>query len=158
MSQIRGLDRQPVSFAYAITLRPTSTAADIDVIQQRVCIGVNRPAFGGTVPHFHQMSREIRQMSRFLENGILFFPLPIILHFCLAMQQSDELRIKIGSKFARRQSTDLYTHCIIDQCDRRHLYFTRGSHRRRLFIFLTPAASTLLPSQIAYGKVFSVMF
>ena len=29
-----------------------------------VCIGVNRPAFGGTVPHFHQMSREMRQMSR----------------------------------------------------------------------------------------------
>ena len=28
----RGLDRQPFSFAYAIALRPTSTAADIDVI------------------------------------------------------------------------------------------------------------------------------
>ena len=40
---------------------------------------------------------------------LLFFSLPIILHFCLATQQSDELRIKIGSKFARRQTTDLYS-------------------------------------------------
>ena len=29
-------------------------------------IGVNRPAFGRTVPHFHHTSREIRQMSRIL--------------------------------------------------------------------------------------------
>ena len=50
---------------------------------------------------------------------LLFFSLPIILHVCLAMQQSDELRIKIGSKFARRQATDYkYTDCIIDQCER----------------------------------------
>ena len=40
---------------------------------------------------------------------LLFLSLPIILHFCLATQQSDELRIKIDSKFARRQATDLYT-------------------------------------------------
>ena len=40
---------------------------------------------------------------------VLFLLLPIILHFRLAMQQSDELRIKIDSKFARRQATDLYT-------------------------------------------------
>ena len=71
-----------------------------------ICIGVNRPAVGGTVPHFHQMSREISRCSAFFENGIIFFPLPIILHVCLTTQQSDELRIKIGSKFARRQATD----------------------------------------------------
>ena len=28
-----------------------------DKARQGVSIGVNRPAFGGTVPHFHQMSR-----------------------------------------------------------------------------------------------------
>ena len=39
---------------------------------------------------------------------LLFLSLPIILHFCLATQQSNELRIKIDSKFARRQATDLY--------------------------------------------------
>ena len=48
-------------------------------------IGVNRPAFGGTVPHFHQMSRVPRNETdvprpakwdrcpAFLENGIIFF-------------------------------------------------------------------------------------
>ena len=28
-----------------------------------ICIGVNRPAFGGTVPHFHQMSRVPRNVT-----------------------------------------------------------------------------------------------
>ena len=40
------------------------------------CIHVNRPAFGGTVPHFHQMSRVPRNetdVAAFLENGIFFF-------------------------------------------------------------------------------------
>ena len=65
-------------------------------------IGVNRPAFGGTVPHFHQMSRGPAQSAdvpHFSKMVLLFFPLPIndpILHVCLATQQSDELRIKIG--------------------------------------------------------------
>ena len=36
-------------------------------------IGVNRPAFGGTVPHFHQVSREISRCPAFFENGIIFF-------------------------------------------------------------------------------------
>ena len=63
------------------------------------CIGVNRPAFGGTVPHFHQMSRgpaKSADVPHFSNMVLLFFSLPIILHVCLATQQSDELRIKIG--------------------------------------------------------------
>ena len=61
--------------------------------------GVNRPAFGGTVPHFHQMSRgpaKSADVPHFSKMVLLFFSLPIILHVCLATQQSDELRIKIG--------------------------------------------------------------
>ena len=39
------------------------------------CTGVNRPAFGGTVPHFHQMSRdrEMRQMSRIFRKLHYYF-------------------------------------------------------------------------------------
>ena len=65
-------------------------------------IGVNRPAFGGTVPHFHQMSRgpaKSADVPHFSKMVLFFFPLPIndlILHVCLATQQSYELRIKIG--------------------------------------------------------------
>ena len=62
-------------------------------------IGVNRPAFGGTVPHYHQMSRgpaKSADVPHFSKMVLLFFSLPIILHVCLATQQSDELRIKIG--------------------------------------------------------------
>ena len=63
-------------------------------------IGVNSPAFGGTVPHFHKMSRGPRnqQMSRIFRKWYYFFRcrLDPILHVCLATQQSDELRIKIG--------------------------------------------------------------
>ena len=51
------------------------------------------PAKSADVPHFSKMV-------------LLCFSLPIILHVCLTTQQSDELRIKIGSKFARRQATD----------------------------------------------------
>ena len=72
-------------------------------------IHVNRPASGGTVPHFHQMSRgpaKSADVPHFSKMVLLLFSLPIILHVCLATQQSDELRIKIGSKFARRQATD----------------------------------------------------
>ena len=29
----------------------------LGLINRHFSIGVNRPAFGGTVPHFHQMSR-----------------------------------------------------------------------------------------------------
>ena len=56
-------------------------------------IGVNRPAFGGTVPHFHQMSRvppNETDVLHFLNGGYYFFALPIILYFCLGTQQSDE--------------------------------------------------------------------
>ena len=64
-----------------------------------ICIGVNRPAFGGTVLHFHQMSRgpaKSADVPHFSKTVLLLFSLPIILHVCLATQQSDELRIKIG--------------------------------------------------------------
>ena len=37
-----------------------------------VVIGVNRPTFGGTVPHFHQASREMRQMSRIFRKWYYF--------------------------------------------------------------------------------------
>ena len=43
-------------------------------------IGVNRPAFGGTVPHFHQMSRgpaKSADVPHFSKMVLLFFPLPI---------------------------------------------------------------------------------
>ena len=58
-------------------------------------------AYMSTVPHSAGQSRIFIRCPAFFENGIVFFSLPIMLHFCLAMQQSDELRIKIGSKFAR---------------------------------------------------------
>ena len=43
-------------------------------------IGVNRPAFGGTVPHFHQMSRgpaKSADVPHFSKMVLLFSPLPI---------------------------------------------------------------------------------
>ena len=86
------------------TVRDYPVALNIDG-----AIHVNRPASGGTVPHFHQMSRgpaKSADVPHFSKMVLLFLSLPIILHVCLATQQSDELRIKIGSKFARRQATD----------------------------------------------------
>ena len=75
----------------------------------QLSIGVNRPAFGGTVPHFHQMSRgaaKSADVPHFSKIVLLFFSLPIILHVCLATQQSDELRIKIGKdRFKIRMPT-----------------------------------------------------
>ena len=78
-------------------------------VEHHMCIGVNRPAFGGTAPHFHQMSRgpaksaDVPHLSKIV---LLFFSLPIILHVCLATQQSDELRIKIGKdRFTIRTPT-----------------------------------------------------
>ena len=89
-------------------------------------IGVNRPAFGGTVPHFHQMSRgpaKSADVPHFSKMA-LFFSLPIILHVCLATQQSDELRINIGSKFARRQATD-YKYTVLQISATDAIYITR---------------------------------
>ena len=120
-------------------------------------IGVNSPAFGGTVPHFHLCPAKSADVPHFSKMVLLLlFSLPIILHVCLATQQSDELRIKIGKdRFKIRTPTGhwnlINVHCItiIVQCDRCHLSYTRGSRRQRLFIFSTlprpPAASTLLP-------------
>ena len=74
----------------------------------------NASAYMSTVPHsagqsriFNRCPAKWDRCPAFLENGIFFFLFPIMLHFCLATQQSDKLRIKIGSKFARRQTTDL---------------------------------------------------
>ena len=53
------------------------------------------PAFSSDVPR----SREISRCPAFFENGIIIFfrcRLDPILHVCLATQQSNELRIKIG--------------------------------------------------------------
>ena len=93
-------------------------------------IGVNRPASGGTVPHFHQMSRgpaKSADVPHFSKMVLLFFSLPIILHVCLAMQQSDELRIKIGSKFARRQAID-YKYTVVYYISATYaIYITRAA-------------------------------
>ena len=71
-----------------------------------------------TVPHSEGQSRIFircpavprnQQMSRIFRKWYYYFfrcRLDPILHVCLATQQSDELRIKIGSEFARRQATD----------------------------------------------------
>ena len=92
------------------------------------------PAFSSDVPR----SREISRCPAFFENGIIIFFVADYSTICLATQQSDELRIKIGSKFARRQATD-YKYTVLDQCDRCHLYYTRGSRRQRLFNFFNAA-------------------
>ena len=92
-------------------------------------IHVNRPASGGTVPHFHQMSRgpaKSADVPHFSKMVLLFFSLPIILHVCLATQQSDELRIKIGSKFARRQATD-YKYTVLQISATDVIYITRAA-------------------------------
>ena len=56
-----------------------STATN-DAHRVHKSIGVNRPAFGGTVPHFHQMSRgpaKSADVPHFSKMVLLFFPLPI---------------------------------------------------------------------------------
>ena len=53
------------------------------------------------VPRNQQMSRIFRKWYYYFFRCRLFY-----IYVCLATQQSDELRIKIGSKFARRQATD----------------------------------------------------
>ena len=45
-------------------------------------------------------------MSRIFRKWYFFFPLPIILHVCLATQQSDELRIKIGKRSVQNSHAD----------------------------------------------------
>ena len=53
-------------------------------------IGDNRPAFGGTVPHFHQVSRVPRNetdVPHFLENGIIFFRCRLFYVFALKYYQ-----------------------------------------------------------------------
>ena len=86
-------------------------------------------------------SREMRQMSRIFRKWYYYFlSLPIMLHFCLATQQSDELRIKIGSKFAHQQTSY--------RSVRQTPSISHAADANNLFIFLTrprpPAASTLL--------------
>ena len=46
------------------------------LLDNQTCIGVNRPAFGGTVPHFHQMSRgpaKSADVPHFLKMVFFFF-------------------------------------------------------------------------------------
>ena len=84
------------------------------------CIGVNRPAFGGTVPHFHQMSRVPREtdIPHFFKNGIIIFC--IADYFTFLPWNATKWRSSVHTSHA----------------DRRRLYFTRGSHHRWLFILL----------------------
>ena len=76
-------------------------------------------------------SREMRQMSRiFFKMLLLFFSLPIILHFCLETQQSDELPITLGSYFAHRQTASIF--------------HARQPSPMTVYLFTPPPASTLL--------------
>ena len=71
-------------------------------------IGVNRPAFGGTVPHFHQMSRVPQN-----ETDVPHF-FKMVLFFCVADYftllpwNATKRRIKLGSYFARRQTPSIF--------------------------------------------------
>ena len=61
------------------------------------------PAFSSDVPRPAKSDR----CPAFFEIVLLFFRCRLFYMFlCLTTQHSDELRIKIGSKFARRQATD----------------------------------------------------
>ena len=51
---------------------------------------------------------ETARCPAFLDNCIIIFSLPIILHFCLVTQQSDELPVKLGPYFARRQTPSIF--------------------------------------------------
>ena len=91
---------------------------------------VNRPAFEGTVPHFHQMSRVPRNetdVPHLKKIALLFFSLQIILHFCLVTQQSDKLPIKLGPYVARRQTPSIFH---VRQPSSTTVYFFNAAHRQ----------------------------
>ena len=62
---------------------------------------VNRSAFGGTVPHFHQMSRVPRNETNVPHLIIIVFVLPIILHFDL-----ERYKVTNKARFILRTPTD----------------------------------------------------
>ena len=65
-------------------------------------IGVNRPAFVGTVPHFHQMSREMRQMSRIFKKWYYYF-LRCRLFYIFALERN---KVTNKARFILRTPTD----------------------------------------------------
>ena len=77
--------------------------------QEHVPIGVNRPAFGGTVPHFHQMSRVPRNetdVPHFFKWWLLFCC--VADYFTFLPWNATKWRIKLGSYFARRQTPSIF--------------------------------------------------
>ena len=58
--------------------------------------------------HTCQPSRIRRDSPAFSSDVPRPAKLPIILHFCLVTQQSDELPIKLGPYFARRQTASIF--------------------------------------------------
>ena len=76
-----------------------------------VCIGVNRPAFGGTVPHFHQMSRVPRNetgVPHFLNGGYYF--LRCRLFYIFALERN---KVTNKTRFILRTPTDaVYISCV----------------------------------------------
>ena len=74
-----GLCRAP-DLAGGLTAPPDPQLEKVGLHTNPSEIGVNRPAFGGTVPHFHQMSRgpaKSADVPHFSKMVLLFFPLPI---------------------------------------------------------------------------------
>ena len=95
--------------------------------QSVMIIHVNRPAFGGQSRIFIRCPAKCDRCHAFLENGIIIFFVADYATFlsrnATKWRTSNEDRLKI------RTPTDHWT--IIDQCDRRHPYLTRGSRRKR---------------------------
>ncbi len=107
-----------------------------------IIIGFNRPAFGGTVPHFHQMSRvpwNERDVPHFKK--WYYFFLSIADYFTFLPGNATKWRIKLGSYFARRQTASIF-----------HAW--QPSPVTAYFV-TPPAASTLLPWR-AMGDGFSL--
>ena len=76
-------------------------------------IGVNRPAFGGTVPHFHQMSRVPRNETD-VPHFVQFFRCQLFYIFALE----------------RHKMTNFKSSSVHTSHAARRLYFTRGNHHQ----------------------------
>ena len=81
------------------------------------------PAFSSDVP------RNETDVQHFFKMVLLLFSLPIILHFCLGKQQSDELPIKVGPYFARQQTPSVP-------------YFMHSSRHQCLFVYAAGSITT----------------
>ena len=100
----------------------------------------HRPAFGGTVPRFHQMSREMRQMSRiFFKWWLSIFC--VADYFSFLPWNATRWRVKICSYFARRQTPSTF-----------HAWQPSPV---TVYFVTPPAASTLQPWR-ALGDGFSL--